>query len=242
MHHWIWVTSLLAEQQIQSPVLRGSRDRSNPWHADSKTSIQAEAQHPYVQTLLQSCCNKTKTFVSSRLLNWAKQEELLLLLCFQCHFLDTKQVGKWPKEIISASSEAHNIWKINTYYHIPRKELEEMCENNKENMAHARILCYIPSTQFHGHNFNTRLIKNWQGRNTTSKCTFHCVEQTGLVYINVSGCILIRVTLGIAGSRGMSTWSGGPILSHRITQVGRNLWIQSQTRSLRALFGLVVSK
>lgn len=168
-HHWIRVTSLLAEQ-IQPLTLRGSRDRRNPWHADSKTSIQAEVQHPDVQTLLQSCCNKTKTFVSFRLLNWAKQEELWLLLCFQCHFLDMKQVGKWAKEIISASSEAYNMWKINTSYHIQRKELEEMCENDEESMAHASILRYIPSIQFHRHNFNKRLIKNCQGGNTTSEC------------------------------------------------------------------------
>lgn len=165
--------------------------------------------------------------MSFRLLSWAKQEELLLLLCFQSHFLDTKQVGKWAKEIISASSEAHNMWKINTYYRIQRKELEETCENDKENMAHASMLCYIPSTQFHRHHFNKRFIKNHQGRNATSKCYFHCVELTGVMYANVSGCILIQVTLGTAGSRGMKTWSDGPILSHRTIQVGRNLRIQS---------------
>lgn len=53
-----------AEQQIQPPALRGNTDGSNPWHTDSKPSIQAEAQHPRAETFLQSCCNKTKSFVS----------------------------------------------------------------------------------------------------------------------------------------------------------------------------------
>lgn len=29
------------------------------------------------------------------------------------------------------------MWKINAYYGIQRKEVEEMWENDKENMAHA---------------------------------------------------------------------------------------------------------
>jgi len=102
-----------------------------------------------------------------------------------------------------------------------------MCENYKENMAHASTLCYIPSTQFHQHHFSKRLLKNCQGGNTTSKCCFHCVEQTALMYTNVSACILIQVTLGTGSSKGIRPWSDGPILSHRIIQVGRNLWIQS---------------
>lgn len=57
------------------------------------------------------------------------------------------------------------------------------------------------------------------------------------MYANMSGCILIQVPLGTAGSTG--TWFGGPTLSHRVSQVERDIWMQSWTQLLMALLSII---